>query len=132
MFTAFPMKKSWKIKNSLIYFTQKGHKSFISTGNFKGKMIRSRLKNAFWKAEAIKSGNWYLTKLSMDTKNFVTVYVTKNFNNPLDSAKFLITWKWDVSPQLSKNSNTSKNNYRPVTVLSVIRDNLYCLYSETL
>ena len=33
----------------------------------------------------------------MDTKNILAVYVTSIFKYPLDSAKFLITWKWDVS-----------------------------------
>ena len=54
-------------------------------------------------------------KLVKDNKDFYASYIAKYFNDSLKSAKLA-----SVTPVFKKNARTSKNNYRPVSVLPVI------------
>ena len=60
-------------------------------------------------------------KLLKDDKNFFAAYTAKYFNDSLKSAKFPNCLKLaSITPVFKKNAHTSKNNYRPVSVLLVI------------
>ena len=60
-------------------------------------------------------------ELLKDNKDFFTAYITKCFNESLKSAKFPNRLKSaSLTPVFTKNARTSKNNYRPVSVLPVI------------
>ena len=50
-----------------------------------------------------------------DNKDFFASYIAKYFNDSLKCAKLAF-----VTPVFKKNARTSKNNYRPVSVLPVI------------
>ena len=38
----------------------------------------------------------------------------------MKSAKFQIAWSWHITPVFKKNARTSRNNYRPVSMLPII------------
>ena len=60
-------------------------------------------------------------KLLKDNKDFFAAYMAKYFNDSLKSAKFPNCLKLaSITPVFKKNARTSKNNYRPVSVLPVI------------
>ena len=60
-------------------------------------------------------------KLLKDNKDFYAAYIAKYINNSLKSAKFPNCSKLaSITPVFKKNARPSKNNYRPVSVLSVI------------
>ena len=60
-------------------------------------------------------------KLSKDNKDFFAAYIAKYFNDSLKSAKFSNCLKLaSITPVFKKNARTSKNNYRPVSVLPAI------------
>ena len=60
-------------------------------------------------------------KLLKDNKDFSEAYIAKHFNDSLKSAKFPNCLKLaSITPVFKKNARTSKNNYRPLSVLPVI------------
>ena len=60
-------------------------------------------------------------KLLKDNNKFFAAYIAKYFNDSLKNAKFPNCLKLaSITPIFKKNARTSKNNYRPVTVLPVI------------
>ena len=60
-------------------------------------------------------------KLLKDNKDFYAAYIAKYINNSMKSAKFPNCLKLaSITPVFKKNARTSKNNYRPVSVLPVI------------
>ena len=60
-------------------------------------------------------------KLLKDNKYFFAAYIAKYFNDSLESAMFPNCLKMaSITSVFKKNARTSKNNYRPVSVLPVI------------
>ena len=76
--------------------------------------------NIFNSSEAVQEADLPV-KLLKDNKDFFAAYIAKYFNDSLKSAKFPNCLKLaSITPVFKKNARTSKNNYRPVSVLSVI------------